>query len=333
MIKLGFKLFGLFTVIFFLTGFAIYLAVDTVPPVYNVRDEVKQIVYPTARENLKTKFNALLEGVRNGDDVREFKISEIEANSYLYYMLCEKIAEFTTPFIENPYLFIDENRLRLRLDIPVESLIQIVNNKNLNIDENIKSLVEAKRTDFTIALTFIININWVNKTQRPFIYLERVYIGVMPVPISILFFDYQNQFNDYLWRSLENFFKHLPAYITKIELKNKEVVFTTEAAVTDRVASARKYKRFQDTNPELYTALQSKNCLYGCTAEEAAALEKFYSEMTGFGAADIEMSQILRAEIMLNKMEERRNEKIFKPMPGRESPYEPMDVIRQHNKQ
>lgn len=307
MIKFGFKLFGCLTVVIFIAVAGVYIAVETVPPVYKVRKEITDIIYPTAREHLVRKFGDFIDEIPRAKKKHEFKISEIEANAYIYYLLNDRLTIQGVPFVQDPYLFVKPGLLKLRIDIPAENLWQLIKNGmgKKDFDENLKSLVQAHKTDFTFAITILIRCYWVK--DHPYFYIERVYVGVMPLPVSIFFAEYQDQANEGLWKFYQDYFKHLPFEVTKITVRDKEIRIAAETKVTDVVALQRENLNFQKNNPILYGALLSKKCLYGCTKEERAAMKKFYGEMTGFGAADIEMSKLVEAQMMLAVMRKRES--------------------------
>jgi hypothetical protein len=307
MIKLGFKIFAIFSVGVFLTCAGLYIAIKTVPPVYEVRQEVKDIVYPTAREHLVRKFDDFLTNIENSPKIDKFTISEIEANAYIYYLLSDKLTIDGIPFIKNPYLFMKPGLLKLRIDLPFENFLQLIKNKRLEdmkLDENLKSLAQAQKSEFTLAVTFLISCYWVK--DHPYFYLQKVYLGVLPVPISIFFADYQDQFNKWMWDFYENNFRHLSFFVKKIEVSDKMVKFSTETKITNSVALNAWNHQFKKENPALYDALLSRNCLYGCTKKEWADMQNFYKDMNGYGAADIEMSKIVKAQMMYDVLKKRK---------------------------
>ncbi|HOX28282.1 MAG TPA: hypothetical protein PLQ76_03910, partial [bacterium] len=63
MIKIGFKLFGLLTVIVFFPLVGAIMAARTSPPQYKIKTEVLDIIYPTAREHVLGKFSRFLSDI------------------------------------------------------------------------------------------------------------------------------------------------------------------------------------------------------------------------------------------------------------------------------
>ena len=303
--------------VFFILFFGIAIAVRTAPPAYAVRDEVKNYLYPVTREHLKGKFTDFLADIQNCKRMNTFEISELEINSYIYYLFSDVLTVDGSPVVENPYLFVKPGLLKLRLDIPTGNAIRLLSNSlnKMNLDENVKKVMKAQSNDAakkregaggkkgTLALTFVLSVHWVK--DHPYFYLERVYAGVMPIPISILLANYQDQMNASFWSVYTKNFSLLPVYIRKIEATNKVVRFSTESKMTNSLVPICDLSNFRKSNPDLARALESKDCLYGCTKKEKDDLEKFYKSLNGFGAQDVQMAKLVRAKMMYGKMEER----------------------------
>jgi len=308
MIKIGFKLFAVLTVFLFFGVGGVILALSTVPPAYEVRDEIVDHVYPPARENVKVKFNNFIQQTSDGIDVGEFVLSEIELNAYLYWWARDHFMPAGEPLFENPYLFVEPGRLRLRVDIPVSKFLQLVSNK-LAGDDLQQSLEKIKATEKdrgTIALTFILRIFWLEKEEHPYFYLDRVYVGVLPIPIPVMMSDYQDQFNRMCTDFYYNSFQYSPVYIRKIEVRDKLIRLETELKVTERVALQKKMRQFEDSNPTLARALNSRNCLYGCTPKEREALDKWMKTIRNRSANDVSPEEVMFFKMVSNQMHERR---------------------------
>ncbi len=335
MIKIGFKAFGCLSVVCFSLMIGIYLAAKTMPPVFSVRREVRDYIYPTAREHLKNKFYYFQDDIRHGKNIRKFDVSELELNAYLYYLFNERLTVDGEPFVQNPYLFVSPGRFTFRADIPVENAMALFSNllDKKTLDENVKTLAKAQHSQFTLALTFVISFYWVK--DHPYFYLERVYAGVMPIPVSVFLSDYQDQFNKTIWDFYEKNFSFFPAYITKIEVREKIIRFAVEAKVTEVVSMMRMMDKWRETNPDLVSALEAKNCLYGCTRKEWDALHKFNENLYNTRADQINVSQIIIGQAITTAMDKRAKEKREKDIreymrgPGRL----PDRVIRPDNMQ
>jgi hypothetical protein len=296
----------------FIVLLGVTLAVKTEPPAYTVRREVRDYLYPTAREHLKGKLNDFTDDIMKGKDVKRFEISELELNAYLYYLLNDVLLIGGKPLFKDPYLFLSPGRLTLRVDIPLRNAVEILANSmnKMALNENIKRLAAKRREEtaprgegYTLSLTFSISFHWVK--DHPYFYLERFYAGVMPVPVSVFFSDYQDQFNTMLWETFNKVFSMFPAYIRGMKVENKRMVFKTEGKVTDLVAATRQVEEFNNANPDLARALNSKNCLYGCTAKEKKALDKFYDRLGRQSAADVGISDLMMMKLVTEKMNER----------------------------
>jgi len=309
MIKIGFKTFGCLSVLCFSLMIGVYLAAKTMPPVFKVRSEVRDYIYPTAREHLKNKFYYFQDDIQHGKNIRRFDVSELELNAYIYYLFNERLTIDGEPFVKNPYLFVDPGRFTLRADVPVENALSLFSNllAKKTLDENVKTLAKAQHSRFTLALTFVIRFYWVK--DHPYFYLERVYAGVMPIPISVFLSDYQDQFNTMIWDFYEKNFAFFPAYIKKIEVRDKMVRFDVEAKVTEIVSMSRMMLKWRKSNPDLVNALESKNCLFGCTPKEWKALHEFNENLYTARADQINVSQIMVGQAITTAMDKRAREK------------------------
>jgi hypothetical protein len=335
-IKILFKLFGLGTVVFFVAFFGVAIAVKTMPPVYSIRQEVKDYLYPVTREHLKGKFNDFLADIQSCKRNNSFEISELELNSYLYYLFSDVLLVEGKPVVENPYMFVQPGQVKLRVDIPAGNALRLLSNglNDMKLDENVKKVMKARSDDSaksretsgggegTLALTFIMSVHWVK--DHPYFYLERVYAGVMPIPVSILLSGYQDQVNTNIWSFYQKSFSLLPVYIRKIEARNKVLRFNTELKMTNQLAPVCDLNNFRKNNPDLARALESEDCLYGCTDKEKEEMDKFYKSLTGSSAGDVQMAKLIVAKAMTGKMRQRdlvlREKKINKFKPREQRP-------------
>ncbi|MFA6450326.1 MAG: hypothetical protein WCX65_12705 [bacterium] len=290
---------------------------NTIPPEYKIRNEVRDYLYPVTREHLKGKLVDFMNDVQDCRKVTSFEISELELNAYLYNLFAEVLLVKNEPFVKNPYLFVRPGELVLRADIPTANALRLFVNgvSKMNLDENVKKVMNEQRRDSeknraksdkaagTIALTFVMSVHWVK--DHPYFYLERVYVGALPIPISIMLSDYQDQMNDVLWRFYKENLGMVPVYIRKIEAKNKVIRFKTEMKMTNEMVPACDLTNFKKGNPTLANALFSKDCLYGCTKEERQELDAYFNTLNGYGAADIEIAKVLRAKMFSGTMEGR----------------------------
>lgn len=315
MIHLGFKTFGLLSVLAFSALFGIILALKSTPPSYVVRPEVRDYLYPTAREHLKSKFDYFIRDITTGKKVEKFDISELELNAYLYYFMNDVLLVGGEPLFRDPYLTVKDNKLVLRMDVPMRHAIVLFSNgiSKTKLDQSIKDLAEKKRakttsenSGFTLAITFVFSFHWVK--DHPYFYLERVYAGVLPIPISVFLSDYQDQINTILWETFNKVFAFFPAYIRGMTVKNKGISVKTEAKMTDFVALTRRMDQFNKANPVLAKALEKQNCLYGCTPEEKAEMDKFFSKAAGKDANDMTPAELMKMKMMLSKMNRREKD-------------------------
>ncbi len=324
MIKLSFKIFAVLTVAFFILATGVLIAVKTNPPEYIVSDVIVDGVYPTAREHLKGKFIRMLLDLEKGKDIREFEITEIEANAYIRQMFDNFITPSGMPIATDPYLFMSPGKLKLRFDIPFGNMMEFIGNKmdDMDLDDNLKAIATEKGSRSKMTITVIVRVYWVEKESRPFFYLEKIYIGALPVAVPLALAEYQQQLNDNIWGGYERNMSSIPVYIKKIEAREKIFRFDLEPRVTSEYSFARQSEKFLQANPELGRAMESKNCLYGCTQEEWDALQKYHSELKTLGARDIKMTDAVRAQAMVNMMKRRDAERRENPFERRKE-YEP----------
>lgn len=315
MIHFGFKTFGLLSVLAFSALFGIMLALKSTPPSYSVRPEVRDFLYPTARENLKSKFDYFVKDITKGQKVEKFEISELELNAYLYYFMNDVLLVGGEPLFRDPYLTVKDNKLVLRMDVPMRHAIVLFSNgiSKTRLDQSIKDIAEKKRKKaasesggFTLAITLVFSFHWVK--DHPYFYLERVYAGVLPIPISIFLSDYQDQINTVLWETYNKMFAVFPAYVRGMSVKNKLISIKTETKITDFIAVTRRMNEFNKANPALARALEKQNCLYGCTPEEKAEMDKFFNKTAGKDANDMTPGDLMKMKMMLSKMNMREKD-------------------------
>ena len=307
MIKASFKLFGCSTVVFFFLFAGIYTAVSTTPPAYSVRSEIRDNVYPPAREHLKDKFRYFMQETMKAKDVGEFKISEIEANAYLYWA-AEQYVPSGIQLVKDPYLFMEKEKLTLRFDIPVKNFFQLAGALagGKKLEEGLKTISESPKKGGDLALTFILRAFWLEKEDRPYFYFEKFYLGVLPVPVPVFLADYQDQFNGMVEDFYYKTFNLTPVYIRKINVVDKAVVLKTEIKVTDGVAMMRKMEEFENTNPQVARALDSRSCLYGCTGEERRKLQEWMRKIDARSANDVTGKETLVFRSMRKTMDDRK---------------------------
>ncbi len=308
MIKLSFKMFGCLSVLLFFGFAGIYIAMSTMPPPYIVRAEIREEVYPVAREHLKEKFNRFVEDTRKTVNVGIFSISEIEINAWINKLLVDNLTVGGAPLFKYPYLFVNKGNLVFRVDVPFATALKMISNKfaGYELKENIDRLTPADKDAGTVSFTFVLNAYWIDKEQRPYLYLDRFYIGVMPVPIPIFMSDYQDQFNRFLEDALYKMVQLSPVLVRKIEVRYKGIDILTELKVTDAVAMETKMTRWKKANPEIASAMDKKDCLYGCTEEEYNALKKWMKKSSSLSANDISMEDMAFYKLVNSTMKSRR---------------------------
>lgn len=318
MIKVGFKLFGCFSVIFFLLFAGTYKAIKTTPPIRSISPEIAFGVYPVAREYLKDDFKNFLQKTMIASDVGKMEFSELELNAYLYWFLTEQIAPGGLQVFTDPYLEVNPGVLKLRVDIPLKAMFKVIGDKfaGREIRNSIDSMNENDGGGGRIALTLVVRVFWVEKDQKPYIYIDRLYIGVLPIIFPVVLYDLQDQMNKTIEDGFFKLYDYSPVYIRKIIVADKLITIKTELKITEETASRKKVEDFYQKNPDLASALNSKNCLYGCTEDERAELKKWMDNMKSKRADELSVEEMgyfkTASELMNTRRDMYRGEDIHR---------------------
>lgn len=308
MIKLGFKTFGCLSVLIFFGIAGIYIAMSTTPPPYVVKTEIKQNVYPAARQHLKEKFARFVDDTRDTVDVGVFSVSELEINAWLNKILSERLTFDGVPLFRYPYMFVKNDAVVFRVDVPFFTALKMITNKlaGYELKENIDRLSPEDDDSGAVSFTFVMKAFWVEKEQKPYLYLDRFYIGVMPVPIPVFMSDYQDQFNRFLEDALFKTVQHSPVLVRRIDVRDKGIDISTELKITDAVAMETHINRWKDDNPEAARAMDKKNCLYGCTEEEYKALNEWMKKSGSRSANDLTMEEVAFYKMVTKTINDRK---------------------------
>lgn len=294
MIKIGFKIFGLLSVVFFLLFAGIFKAIKTTPPIRAVSPEIVYGVYPVAREYLKADFQDFLNGTMMAKDVGKMEFSELELNSYLHWFLTERIAPGGLQVFTDPYLEIHPGVINVRVDIPLKAMMKVIGDKfaGKEIRNSIDNMKESDGGGGRIALTLVVKVFWVDKEQKPLIYIDRLYIGALPIIFPVILYDLQDQMNRLIEDGFFKLYDYSPVYIRNLLVTDKLITMKTELKITEETAARKKVDDFYKNNPDLARALSSKNCLYGCTQEEREELEKWMNEIKNKRADQIGLEEV-----------------------------------------
>lgn len=294
MIKIGFKIFGFLSVFFFLLIAGTYKAVKTTPPIRSISPDIVRGVYPVAREYLKADFQDFLNGTMMAKDVGKMELSELELNSYLHWFLTEQIAPGGLQVFTDPYVEIHPDVINVRVDIPLKAMLKVIGDKfaGKEIRNSIDNMKEADGGGGRIALTLIVKVFWVEKDQKPFVYIDRLYIGALPIIFPVVLYDLQDQMNRIIEDGFFKLYDYSPVYIRNISVAEKLITFKTELKISEETAARKKVDDFYKNNPDLARALSSKNCLYGCTEEERAELEKWMNNIKSKRADQIGIEEV-----------------------------------------
>lgn len=272
MIKLGFKIFALLTVIFFVGTASIYMAVTAIVPAAHVQQRVFDTVYPLAMENSKIKFDSLFKNLSNGTLRQQFVFTELEANAFVYNYLGKR-QDYP---IKEPYVSFIPDAVRLRFDVAAPDTMKLIANQMNKVPfaQSLKEVSGENNTGRRVSFTIDVGMNW--EQDRPVLSVERVYIGVLPLPFKSFFNSFLVNVNDRLAATFSKTIGKSPLYVREFKVADKQFLCTLESKVDDAFVRRAENDRLQKNNPDIFTAFgRNRNtCRIACTPEEEERLKK-----------------------------------------------------------
>ncbi|MEW6202147.1 MAG: hypothetical protein AB1546_09240, partial [bacterium] len=271
-LKFLFKVFGCATVFTFFTAVTVYMLVTSSPYAVRVKKDVAEFIYPVARENVKIKFENLIRHLIGATELKtDFVLTELEANAYLhqYFPSSREMP------IVNPYLFFRNDIVRFRFEISFDSIrIYLINRlKGANIDENFKEMMEAREISLRLTVTTDIGVNWTK--EKPYLYLSGLRIGLLPLPVKLIFGEYTDEMNKKVFKDFNEEFKKSPFLIQGVEVKDGMLVAHLETKLTDRVILEERQRRYLEQDTPIARSLRRHKCRFGCTEEEQKSIDGF----------------------------------------------------------
>ncbi len=324
MIKIGFRLFGCGTVFFFLAFFCVYIAITTVPPVTPVSDKIISDIYAPSREHLREKYKRAFDSVHSGALRKKFVITEIEANAFFHHWATETFRPSNSQIIKNPYITINRDTIVIRFDLAFSDIFRLsaanaITPTSTGYDsaEQVFAPKAAKAKGAIsrirakpVAMTIVARLMWVEKEKRPYAYVEKVYLGALPVPFVILSAHLQDNLNNAIWGGVRNFTNFLPFYVRGLNTADKQITVTYETKVDEMSSFLMRKERFLAKNPALKRAFDQKNCLYGCTQKEWDTLDDWMSSIGNKGVVSLDSQDQAYGEQVAAAMAKRRRERI-----------------------
>lgn len=273
-----FKFFGCSTVACFFFFYTLYLMVSTSPTAIEIKPDVRQYIYPVARENVKINFENLHRIFLGGDDLKmDFVISELEMNAYLdeHFPPPEKVP------LRAPYIVLNDDVVSFRVNVSFEDLKRFIFNrlKGVEMDRNLRDLTVQSEIAFRFTITVDVGILW-GKKEYPYVYLAGMRIGMLPIPIQWLLGDYTNVINERLKEWVDESLSKAPFIVRGVDIRDGFAEIHIEARLTDDVIRQRRLREYYEGNAPLVRALERPwGCRFGCTEEEREAVGEFVNRV------------------------------------------------------
>lgn len=276
--KCMFKFFGCSTVVCFFFFYTLYLMVSTSPTAIEVKPDVKQYIYPVARENVKINFENLKRVFLGAEELKaDFVLTELEANALLdeHFPPPEKVP------LRTPFIFFSDDVISVRLNVSLEELKRFLLNrmKGVEMDRNLREITERSRMSFRFTITVDIGLLW-GKKEYPYVYLAGVRIGMLPVPIQWLLGENTKLANDRIKKWMDESLSKAPFIIRGVDIRDGFAEVHIEAKLTDQMIRHRRVKEYYSGNAPLVRALERPwGCRFGCTEEERRAIGEFVKKV------------------------------------------------------
>lgn len=280
--KFLFKLFSVFTVVFFFAFFTVYMLISTSPPPVEVSRDVKKYIYPVARENVKINFDRLQAEFMGGQSIKsEFVVSELEINAYLdqYFPPPAKAP------VKTPYIFLQDDRVRVRLNVSMDEVKRFALNRLKGREMNADVVETARRakTGFQVGVTADIGLIW-HRDEYPYLFVDGVYVGMLPLPVKMILGRAEGGVNNRLRLICDKVMEKSPYLIRGIKVHDGYAVMKIEAKLTDNKIRQRELRQYAQGSAPLATEMRRPGlCRFGCTAEEREAIGKFMDKARVLG--------------------------------------------------
>ncbi|MEW5947718.1 MAG: hypothetical protein AB1742_16145 [bacterium] len=269
-----FKIFGCLTVLVFFAVATVYLFITSPPPAVRVKSDVRQYIYPVARENLKIQFENIQRNLFQGGELEmDFVVTELEANALLdqYFPVREGF-----PIIY-PYIYLKKGIIRFRCEISFENLRKFIINKmkQKSLDENIRALGEKSRMTTNLSVIIDVGIKWEKK--YPYVYLAGARLGILPLPVHWLLGEYTPRFNGQLHDWLDENIEEAPILVRGADFEENMVKLHVEKKITGEDVRMEEMKGYFDSDVPLVRSLDRmrSGCRFGCSEERQKAIRAY----------------------------------------------------------